>query len=65
MGGFEERSRTMDPPPPDAPVLRIGGFVLMAGVDVSVRHPGETARDARQRQRELRRAAKEQRRIGG
>jgi len=64
MGGFEEHSRAMDPPPPDAPVLRVGGFALMAGVEVSVRHPGETARDARQRHRELRRAAKEQRRLG-
>lgn len=65
MGGFEEHSRTAEPPPPaDAPVLRIGGFALMGGVDVSVRHPGESARDARHRQRELRRAAKEQRRLG-
>jgi len=64
MGGFEEHSRTLDPPPPDAPVLRIGGFALMAGVEVSVRHPGETARDARQRHRELRRSQKEQRRLG-
>ncbi|HEX8675310.1 MAG TPA: LiaF domain-containing protein [Longimicrobium sp.] len=64
MGGFEEHSRTLDPPPPDAPVLRVGGFALMGGVEVSVRHPGETARDARQRHREHRRIAKEQRRLG-
>ncbi|HEX8455617.1 MAG TPA: DUF1707 domain-containing protein [Longimicrobium sp.] len=64
MGGFEEHSRTLDPPPPDAPVLRVGGFALMGGVEVSVRLPGESARDARQRHRELRRAAKEQRRLG-
>ena len=63
MGGFEERVRTGESPPPDAPVLRIGGFVLMGGVDVSVRYPGETERDARDRQRQLRRAAKEQRRL--
>lgn len=65
MGGFEEHVRTVEPPPPDAPVLRIGGFALMGGVEVSVRHPGETARDARQRHRELRRSQKEQRRLGG
>ena len=63
MGGFEERVRTPELPPADAPVLRIGGFVMMAGVDVSVRYPGETERDARDRQRQLRRAAKEQRRL--
>lgn len=55
MGGFEEHSRTVEPPPPDAPVLRIGGFALMGGVDVSVRHPGESARDARRRHGEQRR----------
>lgn len=63
MGGFEERMRIDEPPPADAPVLRIGGFVLMGGVDVSVRHVGETSRDARERARELRRLAKEQRRL--
>lgn len=65
MGGFEERMRAVEPPPPDAPVLRIGGLALMAGVEVSVRHPGESARDARLRHRELRRAARDQRRLGG
>lgn len=65
MGGFEEHMRTVEPPPPDAPVLRIGGFALMAGVEVSVRHQGETASDARQRHRELRRSQMEQRRLGG
>jgi hypothetical protein len=63
MGGFEERVRVEDLPPADAPVLRIGGFVLMGGVDVSVRHTGESARDARDRERQLRRAAKEQRKL--
>ena len=36
----------------DAPRLRINGFVLMGGVEVYVRLPGETARDARHRQRD-------------
>jgi hypothetical protein len=44
MGGFEEHSRTLDPPPPDAPVLRVGGFALMGGVEVSVRHPAKEQR---------------------
>ena len=65
MGGFEERVRVEELPPPDAPVLRIGGFVLMGGVDVSVRYVGESARDARDRHRQLRRAAKERRKLGG
>lgn len=35
----------------EAPVLRIGGAVLMAGVDVQVRYPGEGAEDAARRRK--------------
>ncbi len=54
MGGFEEESGGPDMPAPvaDAPVLRITGFALMGGVEVSVRYPGESARDAKRRKRE-------------
>jgi hypothetical protein len=63
MGGFDQRARPAEPPPPDAPVLRIGGFALMGGVDVTVRLPGESERDARQRHRELKTAHREQRKL--
>jgi hypothetical protein len=66
MGGFEERHRGIPASNhPDAPILRIGGFAMMGGVEVDVRLPGETAGDARRRQRELRREARETRRLGG
>jgi len=54
MGGFGHRIPTARPAP-DTPLLRINGFALMGGVDVVVRLPGETARDARRREREQRR----------
>jgi hypothetical protein len=63
MGGFDEKMRAEAPPPPGAPILRIGGFAMMGGVEVTVRLPGESERDARQRARELRKAQKEQRRL--
>jgi hypothetical protein len=65
MGGFEHASarRVSDP---DAPVLRINGFCLMGGVEISVRQAGETPKDARLRQREeQRRVRDERRRIKG
>jgi hypothetical protein len=54
MGGFGHRE-TGTQASPDAPVLRINGFALMGGVDVRVRLPGETAREAKRREREQRR----------
>jgi hypothetical protein len=53
MGGFEHSSPR--PAEPDSPVLRITGFCMMGGVEVQVRLPGETAADARRREREERR----------
>ena len=58
MGAFEQVGRTDPPADPNAPVLRINGFAMMGGVEVSVRLPGERARDARRRERE------EQKRLG-
>ena len=55
MGGFAHRH---DRPPVtelNAPVLRITGFALMGGVDLQVRLPGESAGDARRRERDERR----------
>jgi hypothetical protein len=64
MGGFEERGRTSSAEASAAPVLRIGGFVMMGGVEVDVRYPGETAGEAKRRHRELRRGMREDRRLG-
>lgn len=57
MGAFEHRA---DGPPPvaGAPVLRIDGLALMGGVEVKVRLPGESEREARSRRRAERRRMK-------
>lgn len=62
MGGFEHAADSTIQPDPHAPTLRITGVALMAGVDVTVRHAGESARDARRRRRMERREKK--RRLG-
>lgn len=62
MGGFGQNGYAPPPTDPNAPVLRIGGFALMGGVDVSIRYPGERPRDARQREKLAR---EEQRRLRG
>ncbi|HYW10888.1 MAG TPA: DUF1707 domain-containing protein [Longimicrobium sp.] len=54
MGGFGQVGYAPPPTNPDAPVLRISGFAMMGGVDVSIRYPGERARDARQREKQAR-----------
>ena len=64
MGGFDSGSEAGDEAAeagdPLAPVLRITGVALMGGVEISVRYPGESGREARKRVREERR----QRRLG-
>ena len=55
LGGFEHTGDDFDRPGPNAPVLRISGIAVMGGVDIKVRHVGETARDARRRRRQERR----------
>ncbi len=66
MGGFQEVNRTPTHPDENAPLLRVHGFVIMGGVDIRLRLPGETGRDADRRQKreikERRREEKEQRR---
>jgi hypothetical protein len=60
MGGFDHVPE-YEEHDPDAPTLRISGLALMGGVDITVRNPGESARDARRRRRIER---KERRRLG-
>lgn len=63
LGGFEQSGDTLHHPDPSAPTLRISGVAVMGGVDVKVRYPGETARDARQRRRLEAREVRQQRRL--
>jgi hypothetical protein len=55
MGGFDHRDDVAAPLDPMAPVIRITGIACMGGVEVRVRYPGESRRDARQRVRSERR----------
>lgn len=48
LGGFERMSVGLEPDP-DAPLVRVGGLALMGGVEVKVRLPGETEKEARRR----------------
>ncbi len=50
LGGFEHHAENQDAPR-GAPVIRITGLAFMGGVEVQVRHPGETPRDAKRRRR--------------
>jgi len=65
MGGFDALDQVGADSDPDAPRLRIVGMAVMGGVDVTVRLPGETARDARQRNRIERKERRRLRRGGG
>lgn len=51
MGGFEHLERAPTEVNPERPILRVSGFVLMGGVAVETRLPGEGERDARRRRR--------------
>jgi hypothetical protein len=51
LGGFEHREEVSMSTDPDAPFLRLRGAALLGGVEVSVRYPGESQRDAKRRQR--------------
>jgi hypothetical protein len=51
MGGFEH-SGSSHAPSPDEPTLRINGLAVMGGVEIQVRLPGESSRDARARRKE-------------
>jgi hypothetical protein len=60
MGGFESSSPAGSDDP-DAPVLKLTGVAIMGGVEITVREPGESAKDARLRERERHRELKEER----
>jgi len=51
MGAFDSREEGQPPAGPSVPVIRIGGFALMGGVEIRTRLPGESKRDARRRAR--------------
>jgi hypothetical protein len=55
MGGFDHTPEAAARPDPGAPTLRVTGVALMGGVHVTVRHAGESRRDARRRYRQERR----------
>lgn len=61
MGGFGHTASESGASP-DAPLVRITGFALMGGVDVKVRRPGESEREARRRRRAARKALRARRR---
>jgi hypothetical protein len=66
MGGFQNVNRAPAHPDPDAPLLRIRGLAFMGGVDVTMRLPGESERQADRRRRvesrQERRALRDERR---
>lgn len=64
LGGFDHSADSVYSSDPNQPTLRITGVALMAGVDVSVRYPGESARDARRRRRTARREQRRRLRRG-
>lgn len=61
MGGFDHADEAPVSADSDRPKLRIRGMAVMGGVEVSVRYPGESTREAKKR---LRRERKERRRLG-
>lgn len=63
LGAFDHVADEAAHYDPTAPTLRVTGVACMGGVDVSARHPGESARDARRRRRQLRR--EQRRRLRG
>lgn len=60
LGGFEHREEASVSEDPNAPILRVRGLAVMGGVEVSIRYPGESDRDAKRRLKALR---KEQKRL--
>ncbi|MBI4537992.1 MAG: DUF1707 domain-containing protein [Gemmatimonadetes bacterium] len=54
MGGFDHVEEVAGGRDPTAPILKIHGLVLMGGVEIDVRQPGETKSEARRRRRQER-----------
>ncbi len=61
LGGFEHAGDDTGQVDPGAPTLRVTGVACMGGVEVSVRFPGESSRDARRRRRDERRELRRER----
>ncbi len=59
MGGFDHKGTVTSTTDPEAPVIRVTGVAIMGGVEVRVRYPGETARDARLRLKAERKALRQ------
>ena len=51
LGGFEYQTNAPPRTDPNLPILRVRGLAVLAGVNVEVRLPGETSRDAKKRRR--------------
>jgi len=64
LGGFDHSGTAEGIPDPMAPTIRITGVALMAGVEITVRHPGEKKGDARRRRRKERRDQRRRLRSG-
>ena len=62
LGGFQHNTDVPLRANPDLPTLRVRGLALLGGVEVKVRHPGETPREAKKRHR-LERKEKLRRRL--
>jgi hypothetical protein len=58
MGSFEHVDRAPAQPDPEAPLLRIRGLAVMSSVEIRMRLPGETEREAHSRLRQERREQK-------
>lgn len=61
LGGFDY-SQDGRPAAVDAPAIRVTGFAMLGGVNVEVREPGESERDAKRRRRAERKALRRSRR---
>jgi hypothetical protein len=61
LGGWEQGPGRSPSADPDAPVLRITGLTLLGGVEIKVREAGESASDARRRQKAERRQLRHRR----
>jgi hypothetical protein len=64
LGGFDHAGTAPGVPDPSAPTIRVTGVAIMAGVEISVRHAGESSRDARRRRRLERREQRRRLRSG-
>jgi hypothetical protein len=51
MGSFEHVDRAPAHPDPEAPLLRVRGRVIMGSVEIKMRLPGESEREAHRRQK--------------